>query len=206
LELVSQALKLSLLCGSFSCVYLLNVILDSFLVRIRRFVHPAFDHVIGVAPLLLKLLDEGLCLIEEPGENVALEALFDSLVVEEARVFQEGEAVALNVSQVLLGNCAGDDLLVGLDLGHETGALQTLLGIVGYEAINLFLLHFLDVGFLHLGELSELLLLLGHLLELFFLEHLHAGALERLSAEHRQDGLDLVVKDEKFIVFNESFL
>lgn len=149
------------------------------------------------------LHDKLLRLLQEPGHDVALEdRLFES-VAEEANVTQELKRIDLHATCELLGKNAAHHFLVRDFLSLAFTALQTFLGLISFEFLLLSFFHLFDLRLLVLAHVSVAGLLLLHFGQFFLLEHFHSGDFKGFAAEHRQNGLNLIVKEEELVVLSK---
>ena len=88
-----------------------------------------------------------------------------------------------------------------------TSTLFTLLlGFVDSEALPFFLLHSFDFSFFRLVQISIMILLSLHKTKFFFFKNFHPCAFKRFSTNYTQKWFNFIVKDEKFVIFNQRFL
>jgi hypothetical protein len=95
---------------------------------------------------------------------------------------------------------------VGCYLVLLTFSFQSFFAFELLKLPLLHQLHTLSIREISLVELTEVLLLALHDSELLLLEDFHTCELEGLPAEDREDGLDLLVKLENFVVLHEGLL
>lgn len=84
--------------------------------------------------------------------------------------------------------------------------LALLLGFIDRQALPFLFLHTFNFGLLTLVQIGIVVLLSLHEAELLFFENLHPSLLESFSADHTKKRFNLIVKDEKFVIFDECFL
>lgn len=81
--------------------------------------------------------------------------------------------------------------------------LDGLFGLVRLHALSLLFLHLLDLGVIVVHHCLEVVLLLLHLLDFFFLQHLHLGQFQCLATQYLQDWFHFIIEQEQLVVFCE---
>ena len=95
---------------------------------------------------------------------------------------------------------------MGIDALLSCTLLALLLGFIDSQALPFLFLHTFNFSLLTLVQIGIVVLLSLHEAEFLFFENFHPSALESFSTDHTKKRFNFVVKDEKFVIFDECFL
>ena len=185
---------------------MLTVLAHSFSVLVHFISHELNNQAVGVLFVAVKVISEVLGVLIDKRHHILVEDVFFELIWEEASVFKEGKDCASQITHVCFGHLSADNFLMSINTFLSCPLLSILFSLVNSQALPFLFLHALNFGLLRLVQISVVILLTLHKTEFLLFEDFHSGALKCLSANDGEEGLYLVIEDEKFVIFDQSLL